>query len=305
MVHRRWLINRMLHGEGVLCGLDVVPHERDDCAPTTVWIEPGIALDCRGRELINGCRLCVTWPVRGRARLRTTRARGEAAGHPVLRGAGRPAVRGAGHVHDQGREGGHPHPRAGLRGSWPTGTNCRTAGPSDHRPRSTMTAMTARAATADASSRTAGAADGCRSPCSPGARAARSISPATLSGPPARRRIPDQDLRASTGRTGASWSWTNSSNAAAASRSTSTGRCARRTATPPGSTSSPSGSSTAARSATWSSCRPTRRPASCRPDQGRLHDRSRPMGPRPPARRPAGHLAARPAGPVRPRHPAV
>jgi hypothetical protein len=62
MVHRRWLINRTLHGEGVLCGLDVVPHERDDCAPTTVWIEPGIALDCRGRELINLCRLCVTWP---------------------------------------------------------------------------------------------------------------------------------------------------------------------------------------------------------------------------------------------------
>ena len=62
MVHRRYLINRMMHGEGVLCGLDVVPHERDDCAPTTVWIEPGIALDCCGRELISPCRLCVTWP---------------------------------------------------------------------------------------------------------------------------------------------------------------------------------------------------------------------------------------------------
>jgi hypothetical protein len=62
MVQRRWLINRMLHGEGVLCGLEVVPHERDDCAATTVWIEPGIALDCRGRELISPCRLCVTWP---------------------------------------------------------------------------------------------------------------------------------------------------------------------------------------------------------------------------------------------------
>ena len=63
MLQRRWLTNRLLHGEGVLCGMDVVPHERADCAATTVWIEPGIALDCRGRELINGCRQCVTWPV--------------------------------------------------------------------------------------------------------------------------------------------------------------------------------------------------------------------------------------------------
>ena len=63
MVRRRWLINRLRHGEGVLCGLDVAPHEREDCAPTTVWIEPGVALDCRGRELINTCRQCVTWPV--------------------------------------------------------------------------------------------------------------------------------------------------------------------------------------------------------------------------------------------------
>ena len=53
LVQRRYLINRTLHGEGVLCGLGVVPHERDDCAPTTVWIEPGIALDCCGRELIS------------------------------------------------------------------------------------------------------------------------------------------------------------------------------------------------------------------------------------------------------------
>jgi hypothetical protein len=62
MLRRRWLINRTLYGEGVLCGLDVIPHEREDCASTTVWIEPGIALDCRGRELISTCRQCVTWP---------------------------------------------------------------------------------------------------------------------------------------------------------------------------------------------------------------------------------------------------
>ena len=63
LVSRRWLLNRVLHGEGVLCGLEVRPDKRPDCAATTVWIEPGIALDCRGRELISSCRLCVTWPL--------------------------------------------------------------------------------------------------------------------------------------------------------------------------------------------------------------------------------------------------
>ena len=41
MVHRRWLINRTLHGEGVLCGLEVVPHERDDCARPRSGSSPG------------------------------------------------------------------------------------------------------------------------------------------------------------------------------------------------------------------------------------------------------------------------
>jgi hypothetical protein len=62
LVGRRWLLNRLLHGEGVLCGLEVRRDERPDCAPTTVWLEPGVALDCRGRELISACRQCVTWP---------------------------------------------------------------------------------------------------------------------------------------------------------------------------------------------------------------------------------------------------
>jgi hypothetical protein len=62
LIRRRWLLNRLLHGEGVLCGLDVRRDQREECASTTVWIEPGIALDCRGRELISDCRLCVTWP---------------------------------------------------------------------------------------------------------------------------------------------------------------------------------------------------------------------------------------------------
>jgi hypothetical protein len=87
LVHRRWMMNRVLHGEGVLCGLHVVAHEREDCAPTTVWIEPGMALDCCGRELISSCRLCVTWepavepgcePPRHEERLLAVRYREEA-----------------------------------------------------------------------------------------------------------------------------------------------------------------------------------------------------------------------------------
>jgi hypothetical protein len=62
LVGRRWLLNRVLHGEGVACGLEVRRDERPECATTTVWLEPGIALDCRGRELISLCRQCVTWP---------------------------------------------------------------------------------------------------------------------------------------------------------------------------------------------------------------------------------------------------
>ncbi len=62
-LRRRWLLNRVLHGEGVLCGLGVVRHERIDCRSTTVFIEEGLALDCAGRELLLDRRLCVTWPL--------------------------------------------------------------------------------------------------------------------------------------------------------------------------------------------------------------------------------------------------
>src|SRR5262249_30627999 len=33
-----------------------------DCAATWVWIEPGIALDCCGRELLNEARYAFEWP---------------------------------------------------------------------------------------------------------------------------------------------------------------------------------------------------------------------------------------------------
>ena len=46
--HKRWLINRLVHGWGVVCGLDVNsarPHE-------AITVGPGMALDKCGREII-------------------------------------------------------------------------------------------------------------------------------------------------------------------------------------------------------------------------------------------------------------
>ena len=74
MLQRRWLTNRLLHGEGVLCGLDVVPHERADCA-----VDHGLDR-ARDRPGLPRARADQRLPpVRdlagpGRAGLRTTRA---------------------------------------------------------------------------------------------------------------------------------------------------------------------------------------------------------------------------------------
>ena len=46
---KRWLINRMVHGWGVVYGLDV-KQIKDDL--TKVSIEPGFAIDCCGREIL-------------------------------------------------------------------------------------------------------------------------------------------------------------------------------------------------------------------------------------------------------------
>jgi hypothetical protein len=46
---KRWLINRMVHGWGVVCGLDVVPVKDD---PAKVNVSPGLAIDCCGREIL-------------------------------------------------------------------------------------------------------------------------------------------------------------------------------------------------------------------------------------------------------------
>ena len=46
-IEKRWLLNRMLQGAGVVPGLGVVAGERG-----TVTVEPGFALDPHGREIL-------------------------------------------------------------------------------------------------------------------------------------------------------------------------------------------------------------------------------------------------------------
>jgi hypothetical protein len=53
---RHRLHNRLFHGWGVVCGLQVCPHPRPECRDSWVIVEPGIAIDCKGRELILAAR---------------------------------------------------------------------------------------------------------------------------------------------------------------------------------------------------------------------------------------------------------
>lgn len=48
---RHRLHNRLLHGWGIVCGLEVGPHEHPNC-PNHVVVQPGIAIDCCGREIV-------------------------------------------------------------------------------------------------------------------------------------------------------------------------------------------------------------------------------------------------------------
>ena len=48
---RHRLHNRLFHGQGIVAGLEVVHHHREDCRQSHVIVHPGVALDCCGREL--------------------------------------------------------------------------------------------------------------------------------------------------------------------------------------------------------------------------------------------------------------
>jgi hypothetical protein len=58
---KRWLLNRTLHGEGVVTGLEVTPR-----GGTGVRVAPGLAIDARGREILLCRAKIVTVPQRGR-----------------------------------------------------------------------------------------------------------------------------------------------------------------------------------------------------------------------------------------------
>lgn len=51
-VSRHRLHNRLLHGWGIICGLEVKQHTSRDCKNRWVIVDPGAAMDCCGRELV-------------------------------------------------------------------------------------------------------------------------------------------------------------------------------------------------------------------------------------------------------------
>lgn len=51
--------HQRLHGSGVVCGLNITPHESEDCRDRYVCIEPGSAIDCCGREILVVERECI------------------------------------------------------------------------------------------------------------------------------------------------------------------------------------------------------------------------------------------------------
>jgi hypothetical protein len=48
-----------LHGEGVVCGLQVVQYENPNCRDRFVCIEPGLAIDCCGHDILVKRRECI------------------------------------------------------------------------------------------------------------------------------------------------------------------------------------------------------------------------------------------------------
>lgn len=51
-IAKRRMLNKVLHGSGTVCGLQLRQHPSADCQPHYIYVEPGIALDCCGREIV-------------------------------------------------------------------------------------------------------------------------------------------------------------------------------------------------------------------------------------------------------------
>ena len=46
------LLNSTLHGTGTVCGLAVRAHPAEECRDAFLMVEPGVGLDCCGREIV-------------------------------------------------------------------------------------------------------------------------------------------------------------------------------------------------------------------------------------------------------------
>ncbi len=51
-IAKRRMLNSVLHGNGTVCGLKLRQHPAPDCQSQYIYAEPGVALDCCGREII-------------------------------------------------------------------------------------------------------------------------------------------------------------------------------------------------------------------------------------------------------------
>jgi hypothetical protein len=51
-VIKQRILNSTLHGTGTVCGLQVRAHPSEECRDSFLVVEPGVALDCCGREII-------------------------------------------------------------------------------------------------------------------------------------------------------------------------------------------------------------------------------------------------------------
>ena len=50
-LNRQRLHNRLFHGWGIVCGLRVLEHPKDECRENWVVVKAGVAVDCCGREI--------------------------------------------------------------------------------------------------------------------------------------------------------------------------------------------------------------------------------------------------------------
>lgn len=51
-IAKRRMLNSVLHGDGTVCGLKLRQHPAPDCQPHYIYVEPGVAIDCCGREIV-------------------------------------------------------------------------------------------------------------------------------------------------------------------------------------------------------------------------------------------------------------